>query len=336
MKIALLSYAFAPGVGGIETVSRLLQTGLAARGHEVTVITNTPGDSEAGVLRQPKTGELLSALRRSDAVLQSNVSVGLAWPLVTGLVRRPWVVVNHTPIARTSGERNWRDHLKVASLRGARVYSVSDYLRQVTLPDSGVMPNPYDAAVFHDTGSGQRAGDLLFVGRLVPAKGLDVLVDALARLKALGRPRHLSIAGGGPAQAAVEAQVERLGLTDSVTWLGVLRGSALAEAMRAHKVVVVPSRPQPPEALPLVPLEAVACGCVVIATRQGGLPESVGDCGLLVEPEDPAELATAIDRLLGDPELQRELLSHREHHLAPFEPQAVIGKYETALREAAR
>ena len=343
LKIALLSYAYSPGVGGIETVSQLLATGLAARGHALRVVTHTPaapGSANAGdggIVRRPSAGRLLSVLRWSDVVLQSNVSVGLAWPLVTRIVRRPHVVVNHTPISRTDSQRTWRDWLKLASLHGAHVYSVSQYLRSVTLESSGIMPNPYDVQSFHlppDAAVGPRAGELLFLGRIVRAKGLDVLIEALHLLARQGFRPRLSIAGEGAERPVIEARVAEVGLQDQITWLGVLRGSRLGQALREHRVVVVPSRPEPPEALGLVSVEAIACGCVVIASRQGGLPEAVGPCGLLVPPEDPAALAQAIRELLTDEALQARLLEKREAHLAQFHPEAVLTAYEAAMRKA--
>jgi glycogen synthase len=342
LKIALLSYAFAPGVGGIETVSQLLVTGLRARGHTVRVVTHMPAasgvpETDREILRRPSAGDLMSVLRWSDAVLQSNTSVGLAWPLVARVVRRPWVVINHTPIARINGEYSWRDKLKVASLAGARVYSVSKYLGSVTARPTGVMYNPYDADSFHLPPPGaMRDGELMFLGRVVRAKGLDVLVEALALLARDGFKPRLSIAGDGSERAGIEARIAELGLGPQVRWLGVLRGQALGDALRHHRVVVVPSRPQPPEALPLVPVEALACGCVLIAARQGGLPESVGPCGLLMPPEDPAALAAAVREVLTDEALQARLLAQRESHLAQFHPDTVIGRYEAALREAMR
>ena len=340
LKIALLSYAFAPGVGGIETVSQLLVHGLRARGHTVRVVTHVPAsdtvpESDREILRRPSAGALMAVLRWSDVVLQSNISVGLAWPLVARVVRRPWVVVNHTPIARTTGEYSWRDKLKVASLAGARVYSVSKYLGSVTPRPTGVMYNPYDADTFHLPPPGApRDGELMFLGRVVRAKGLDVLVEALALLAREGLRPRLSIAGDGSERPGIEARIAELGLAPQIHWLGVLRGPALAAALQRHRLVVVPSRPEPPEAFGLVPVEALACGCVLVASREGGLPESVGPCGLLVPPEDPAALAAAVRELLPDEALQARLLAQRETHLAQFRPETVIARYEAALREA--
>ncbi|MDB5878544.1 MAG: hypothetical protein JWQ41_1958 [Variovorax sp.] len=343
MKVALLSYAYAPGVGGIETVSQLLVDGLRARGHDVRVVTNTlaadGGDADTRVLRRPSNSVLFSTLRWADVVVQSNVSLGLSWPLVTGLLSRPWIVVNHTPISRPSGERTWRDRLKLVSLGRARVYAVSEYLRSVTLPSSRVIRNPYDAKSFHladGSNAAVRDRELLFVGRVVRAKGLDVLIEALALLKAEGLTPKLSVAGDGDERQRLEARATELGLAGQVTWLGVMRGPALGDAMRRHTVVVVPSRPEPPEALPLVPIESIASGCVMIACRQGGLPESVGPCGVLVEPEDARALANAVRDLLADEALQQRLRDAAPAHLRSFHPDVVVSEYETAMRDVMR
>ena len=343
MKVALLSYAYAPGVGGIETVSQLLVDGLRARGHDVRVVTNTPAEAgtqdDARILRRPSASLLFSTLRWADVVVQSNVSIGLAWPLVTGLLSRPWIVVNHTPISRPSGERTWRDRLKLVSLGRARVYAVSEYLRSVTIPKSRVIRNPYDATSFN-SGQGyagkERDRELLFVGRVVRAKGLDVLIEALALLKNEGLVPRLSVAGDGDERKRLEARAVELGLGEQVTWLGVMRGPALGDAMRRHTIVVVPSRPEPPEALPLVPIESIASGCVMIACRQGGLPESVGPCGVLVEPEDARALANAIRDLLADKPLQQRLRDAAPGHLRSFHPEVVVSEYETAMRDVMR
>ena len=341
-RVALLSYAYAPSVGGIESVSRLVADGLRARNYEVRVVTQTPDEMarllDPRIVRKPSMSRLWSILRWSDVVVQSNVSVNLAWPLTLRLIRRPWVAVNHTPIARPSGQKTMRDRLKLKSLWAADVYAVSDYLRSVTTERSRVIRNPYDSASFQlpTQGTRLRKGELLFVGRIVRAKGLDVLVEALHLLRHEGFRPRLSVAGEGDERPKIEARIAELGMSDQITFLGVLRGAALGRAMQRHQIVVVPSRPEPPEALPLVPIEAIGSGCVVIASRQGGLPESVGACGLLVAPENPQALAEAIRRASSDETLRQELLSHRGAHLRQFDPGSVIDEYETAIERAMR
>ncbi len=340
LKIALLTYAYLPSVGGIENVSELVANGLRARRYEVMIVTHTPTESGANeekhVVRRPSLLRLLSVIRWADVVVQSNVSLRLAWPLSLGVLHRPWVVVNHTPISRPSGRKTFRDRIKLASLRSADVYAVSEYLRSVTTERSRMIRNPYDVQSFRlpEQKAPPRERELLFVGRIVRAKGLDILIEALHVLHQDGLRVGLTVAGDGPERSVIGARIAELKLQDQVSFLGVVRGEALGQIMRGHKIMVVPSRPEPPEALPLVPIEGIACGCMVIASRQGGLPESVGDCGLLVPPEDPQALAQAIRISVTDETLRESLLAHRAEHIRKFHPNAVLDEYEAAIRKA--
>ncbi|VWX62853.1 Glycosyl transferase family 1 [Burkholderiales bacterium 8X] len=350
LKIVLLSYAYAPWIGGIETVSQLLYDGLKARGHQVRVVTssaaaaqaNNAGAGTAGmvpgeqdILRQPTGTQLWRALCWSDAVIQSNVSLRLAWPLALGLLRRPWLLVNHTPVGRPDGSTSLSDRVKLASLRLARLYTVSRYLASTASAPSKVMPNPYDVATFHPPAvenAATRPLDLVFLGRVVRAKGLDVLIEALARLKSEPSPPTLTVVGDGPERPALEERARRLGVEHLVTWRGMLRGRAVGDELRRHKVIVVPSRPEPVEAFGLVAIEAIACGCVVVASRQGGLPEAIGPCGITVPSENPEALAIAIRSLLSDHEMRSRMQAEAAAHVAPFHPEAVLDQYEAALR----
>ena len=141
-------------------------------------------------------------------------------------------------------------------------------------------------------------------GRLSPEKGFDVLISALPRVVADVPIVLLVLVGDGPARIELDARVFRSGLTPAVRLVG--RVADVEPWLRAADVVVVPSRS---EGQGLVALEAMAVGAPVVASRVGGLPEVVDDCitGLLVPPEDPDALATAISRLAHDPVLRSRL-----------------------------
>jgi len=165
------------------------------------------------------------------------------------------------------------------------------------LPRSVVVLSPgYDPQLFHAEGAQSRQG-VLFVGRLVPEKGLDVLLHALARLHRTPRPR-LTILGDGPERARMETLAAELAID------AVFRGSVphpvVAEEMRRALVVVVPSNYRQ-EALGLAAVEGLASGAVVVGSAVGGLPEVLEgiERGILVAPNDPDALAGALDRALG-------------------------------------
>jgi len=194
-----------------------------------------------------------------------------------------------------------------------RLSFVSDQLRRLFLARaprcerlSQVCPMGVDLARFH-AARVQAARDrastpatVLFLGRLVPVKGIEHLVRAALRWRSDAR---LVIAGAGPAEAALRA----LCLSappGRISFAGVLRGADRDRALAHADVVVVPSvrvEGGRSEGLPLVALEAMAAGAALVASSVGGLADLPGDAVTHVPPGDPVALAGAIDGLLLDP-----------------------------------
>ena len=149
-----------------------------------------------------------------------------------------------------------------------------------------------------------RAAPLLFVGRLRIRKGVEVLLEALARLvESAGGPgteARLAIAGDGEHRAALEERVRELGLGEQVEFLGRRSAAEVRSLLAAARALVVPSIY---EGMPLVVLEAMEAGAPVVASRVSGIPEVVadGETGWLVPPEDPEALAAALREVLADP-----------------------------------
>ncbi len=156
------------------------------------------------------------------------------------------------------------------------------------------------------------AGSLLSVAAVIPAKGHDVLVDALRMLR--GAQWHCVCVGSlerDPAFAeALRRRVVESGMEGRVRFSGPQSGAALARSYRAADVVVLPSRG---ETYGMVVTEALACGLPVIAAEVGGVPEALGHGtggtrpGLLVPPDDPPALRSALRAWLDDHELRRRL-----------------------------
>jgi len=144
---------------------------------------------------------------------------------------------------------------------------------------------------------------VLFVGRIQALKGLDVAVEALARLQ---RSDAQLVVVGGPSGSEGLAEFDRVrdlvdshGLARRITWIEPRPHHLLSSYYRSADVVVVPSRS---ESFGLVALEAAACGVPVVAADVGGLSSLVVDgvTGTLVDGRDPADFASAIDAILGD------------------------------------
>lgn len=165
----------------------------------------------------------------------------------------------------------------------------------------GIDPGPWERAdrTAGRAALGADAGDAVAfcAARLDPLKGLDVLVDAAARLP--GVRFALTAFGGGPERAELEARIARLGIGNRVGLLG--RRDDVPELMAGCDVFVLPSRY---EGLPVSIIEAMAAARPVVATAVGGIPELVvdGETGVLVPPDDAASLAAAIADVLADRE----------------------------------
>lgn len=137
---------------------------------------------------------------------------------------------------------------------------------------------------------------VLFVGRLAPGKGVEVLIEAVERLAARSFPVRLTIVGDGECRDRLEAKSHA---SDTpVTFVGPLAPVAVRQLMATSAVVVVPSTM--PEGLGLVAIEAMASGALVVATRMGGLAETMrdGENGFVVPPGDVAALTNALERAL--------------------------------------
>jgi glycosyltransferase involved in cell wall biosynthesis len=165
-----------------------------------------------------------------------------------------------------------------------------------------VNPNGVDVSRFCPEGPlAERTGEPLVVcvGRLCHARAPDLAVAALPLM--LTPAVHLRLVGDGEDRAAIEEQIDALGLREQVELAGFRPDPA--PDLRAADVVVIPSRY---DGMALVLLEAMACGAAVVATRVSG-SSALGGTGVLVPAEDPLALAQAVDALLADPE-RRKLL----------------------------
>lgn len=172
---------------------------------------------------------------------------------------------------------------------------------------------------------------LLFVGQLVTGKGVDTLLEAVAQTK---HHCQLRIIGAGKFERDYRALAERLGIQGRVTFVGKVLGMDLAREYRRCAAVVFPSRT--PETFGLVGPEAMSHGTPVIATNVGGMTEWLRDGvnGLAVPPNAPAELARAIDRLLGDASFRKRLsLKARNDYEARFTPERHVKALASLFRQ---
>jgi glycogen(starch) synthase len=336
MKILFSSYAFLPGVGGIETVSAILADEFVKAGHEVEVITETPGDDREaagyGITRHPPKSKVIALLRWSDLFFQSNISLP---PLLLALaLRKRCIVVHHTWIRNVHGELRWKDRLKRTLLSRVTNVAISQAIADDLNRACLIIANPYRDDTFRLLPGVKRDRDLVFLGRLVSDKGADLLLRALHRLRQNGMTPNLTIIGTGPEEEVLRSLSAELDLRQQVEFVGGKSGDELATLLNQHRIMVVPSRWAEP--FGLVALEGIACGCAIVGSEDGGLKEAMGPCGITFKNGDDAFLAGALERLLRDRELEESLRQAAPAHLSRFKTGTVTRAYLQLIEETAR
>ena len=197
-----------------------------------------------------------------------------------------------------------------------------------------IIPNGVDGDRFTPVERDWVTPRILFVGRVVYQKGLDLLFHALSNIGDLDW--KLTVVGDGPQLPVLERLARRLEITDRVHFAGWKRGDELVAAYQNANLFVYPSRH---EGMPNAVLEAMASGLPVIATRISGNEELLlqGETGTLVEPENQQELETALTGLVSNPDLRKKMgEASRERVLGHYSWQAVAESYLRLLKRVAR
>lgn len=184
----------------------------------------------------------------------------------------------------------------------------------------------------------QSTSELLFIGRLAPSKGLNVLLDAMPRILASCPDISLTIAGFGPEEGALRAQVARLGIDKRVAFIGAKLQSELPDLYRRAAVFVAPyirTAAGEQEGFGLTIVEAIGCGCPVVAAALPGLRGILGDDASLVEPGNADALSDAILKTLHAPDRARsEFGAIRERVMQQTDWSVVAAQYFDLLHKA--
>ena len=190
---------------------------------------------------------------------------------------------------------------------------------------NGVTANEFDPVV-----KAEDATDVLYVGEFRHIKGADLLIDAVARLRADGRPVTLTLAGDGEESAALKAQVQRLGLGEAIRFIGHVKARY---GFSKGSLLVVPSRG---DSMPYVVIEAAAAGIPMVAANVGGIPEIFGaHTEALFAPNLAAAMADAIEVALENPAATLERAkSLRERIFQHFSQKAMVEGVLTGYRDA--
>ncbi|GII63006.1 glycosyl transferase [Sphaerisporangium krabiense] len=223
-----------------------------------------------------------------------------------GTVKRRWQgSADTSPPERLAIERD------VGRRAAAVIATCSDEVRELTAMDVPVdritvVPCGVDLGLFHPDEAGTRGEPdvrILSIGRLVPRKGVDTVIEALCHVPGA----RLVIAGGEPGDEdtpRLRALAAARGLAGRVRLAGAVAREDVPALMRSAQVVVTVPWYEP---FGMVPVEAMACGVPVVASAVGGHLDTVSGCGMLVPPRRPRLLAAVLRDLLARPELRAAL-----------------------------
>ncbi|MEI6331104.1 MAG: glycosyltransferase family 4 protein [Pseudanabaena sp. ELA645] len=334
MRILIYSPTFYPNIGGLETIIASLAHEFTTQGHDVKLISQTP-DADCKqfpyeVIRQPSKQKLLQIIQWCEVYFQCCVSLKGVWPLF--FVHRPLVIAHHTWYRRNDGSESWQDYLKKLVIRFASNISISQAISKELPVTSTIIPNSYREDMFYEMPEIQRDRELVFLGRLVSDKGVNLLLDALAQLKSRGLTPRLTIIGSGPEEINLRQQVQNLELIEQVTFAGVKLEHELTKLLNAHQIMVVPSLWDEP--FGIVALEGLACGCVVIGSERGGLKDAIGLCGITFPNGNLQAITESLVNLLQN---QNQLASYKANapaHLLRHQKSVIAQSYLQVLETA--
>lgn len=356
-------------VGGIIRHILDLANGQADRGHHVGIIADSLTGGEraeqalAEIAPRMKLGVYRFAIRREPSPLDF-----VTWARFTGLVRRldPDVLHGHgakagaflrmrgasTDSIRVYTPHGGSLHYPLSTIKGQlysrlermlmnstelflfeSAFARDTYQRMIGVPNglvrtvfNGVTAGEFDPVVKADD-----ATDVAYVGEFRHIKGADLLIDAVARLRADGRNVTLSLGGDGEEMANLKAQVARLNLGEAVRFLGHVKARY---GFSKGSLLVVPSRG---DSMPYVVIEAAAAGIPMVAANVGGIPEIFGPdhAGALFAPNTVGAMADAIEAALDDMEAaQARARSLRERIFLHFSQKAMVEGVLAGYRDA--
>jgi glycosyltransferase involved in cell wall biosynthesis len=355
-------------VGGIFRHILDLANGQAERGHHVGIIADSLTGGEraeaalAEIAPRLKLGVHRIAIRREPLPIDA-----LVWARFLRLIRRvkPDVLHGHGAKAgafirlntapkdaiRVYTPHGGSLHFPLTTLKGniygrlerylmnstdlflfESAFALNTYQRTIGKPEGLVrcVFNGVTAAEFDPIVKAEDATDVVYVGEFRHIKGADLLIDAVAQLRAGGKPVTLTLAGDGEESDSLKAQVQRLGLADAVRFIGHVKARY---GFSKGSLLVVPSRG---DSMPYVVIEAAAAGVPMVAANVGGIPEIFGShTNALFAPNNATAMADAIETALKDPAAWLERAkSLRERIFLHFSQKAMVEGVLAGYRDA--
>lgn len=346
-KIILSTYTFLPDIGGVATNTLTIAEAFIEKGYDVTIVTSTPErceyDDQMKIVRSPSSLELFKLYIKADWILFSNLSVKLCWPVV--FMKNKTALHHHSSSAFNRLKKNGIVS-SVKRLIENRVISKSIHFvnSEFTKKDGGdffeKLPTYVTYPIVQNTIITKHIIDrysekknAIFVGRLEVEKGVLHLLQHIEIIKEILKVEELTLVGGGSLLSSLQKKNVK-----GVNYLGAVDLVTVNKLMEESAYVFVPSIWQEP--FGMVALEGLASGAVVISSDRGGLPEAVGDTGILFDLESETSFRTALERakIIRDGCLTSNFLSEyadlANTHMDQFSSDKVIDVIINAINDS--
>ncbi len=363
LKILVVSKYFEPFKGGVETVVLEVCRRLVKKGYEVTVIASnhekafkTTVEKIEGikVVRTPtwfrfgnapiSPGVFTAVLKEDYDVLHLHSPNSFSNPLAflaNLFKKKPIIVTYHSdiiphsiimkvfkPIYENTFKRIILNSAKVIMPTSPQYVEISDTLPKYRKKIM-VVPNGISLKEFKPSKK-RKNNTILFLGRLIYYKGLDVLLEAMKKVVEEVPDAVLLIAGSGELEGELKKKAKELGIAKNVKFLGRVSEEEKEKLMKQCTVFVLPSVHKS-EAFGVVILEAMAYGAPVITTDVSGTVFAAGDAGIIVKHGDSKQLAEAIVKVLKDKTLRKKMTEKGLKHVKKFDWDEIVKKVEKLL-----
>jgi glycosyltransferase involved in cell wall biosynthesis len=360
MKIAILVKQYLPDFGGTEIATYNIALQLAERGHQIYVLTGgleeasgeTPksnftvyrfefphiplvGVSFMWLKMVQKLGEI-----QPDIVHIQDINIGIPGYITQKMFHIPYVIMTQGLDVYSPDSLDRVISRRIFS-RAASVIALTRHMKsciQKTVPrEVEVVPNGVDLTPFKavSRNTHDQSRTILFVGRIVPVKGLDILLEAMESVVRQIPEVTLRIAGVGEEKENLQQQVKKLHLSGRVEFLGMVDHHNIPSLMKNSDIFVLPSLS---EGFPLVLVEAMAAGLPIVATDVKGVSEIIEDGvhGFLVKPKDHRGLSEKILLLLNNPTLREEISRNNTNAAEQYGWSAIAERLEKIYQKSLR
>lgn len=365
MNILCMTYEYPPIGGGGANVAHPLAVNLAAKGHNIDVVTSGMRDlplaeTVDGIdiyrtrcIRKHRhytnTRELLTyiwpAYRKAYALAQKNnydvnhthfaLPTGLASYMLYKKTGLPYVITIHgSDVPGYNPDRFRIAHILARPIwqriisNSEKIISASVFLKDLIQQRSDVPVEVIPNGfdpVPGVTGLSKKKNRILVVTRMFRRKGVQHFVDALA---GLNHDWEIIVAGDGPYLPVLKERAKRCGV--NVRFMGFVQGQELVDLYETSKIFVFPSIQ---ENFPTVLLEAMQAGCAIITTSAEGCSEVIGDAGIVTTPEKPNEIRAALESLMSDDQAAADYGQAARNRVELFRWSRISSLYDSVLRD---